>query len=1001
MSFILVCSIAIRVIAFGWSVFLLIRVRDWRVAFLTGMILLMALRQTLTLVKAPQYWPLSFSANIDELPGLVVSILALLALLFLERMIREHSKRSAELESANQRLVTEISERKRAEEALRESETQLDEAIEAMSEGFTYFDAEDRLIRCNTKHRELFPSHAEFMVPGVKFEDLLRKQVENIDLPWAVGREEEWISERIEEHRNPGQPREQEFADGRVIRLSEYKTKSGGVVSIRSDITELKETEKALRESRDQLRLITDNLPVAIAYIDTDKRFRFVNRTLAEWYARPAEEILGKSYWEALGELASPAAKSRMEAALAGSRQYGERVSSYPDGKTRTIEVSYAPDIDDSGTVRGCVAFNQDITERKQAEAALRESESRLVEAQRIARVGNWDLDLKTGELYWSDEIFRMFHIEREAFDGTTASFYRRIHPDDREHVRQVSDAAIIDGETYSLEHRIVLPDGEERIVHEQAEVDFDESGEPVSLRGTVQDITERKRAEHELRESEELFSRAFHASPGLFAISRPKDGAHYDVNRTWIETTGYSREEAMAHSALELGIWMDTKQRESFVERLEKEGSVRDFEAKFRTKDGRELDVLVAGEYMDIHGDPRMLVVSHDITERKQAEEQLRQAQKMEAIGRLTAGVAHDFNNMLAVTLGNAELLEDKLGKDDPQLAAVVHATQRGAELTQHLLAFSRKQVLNPKVINANDLIAGITGLLRHTLEEHIDIETVAGAGLWNCEVDPARLENALVNLAINARDAMPDGGKLTIETANARLDDDYAAAQAEVKPGQYVMLAVTDTGTGMAPEVRDHAFEPFFSTKAVGKGTGLGLAMVYGFVKQSGGHVTIYSEPGEGTTIKLYLPRSTAAAAAEPEAARDAVPLSRGETVLVVEDDPDLRTLAVALLSGLGYQVMEAGTAAAALEQLASTTRVNLLLTDVVLPGGMNGRELAEAAARRAPGLQVLYMSGYTENAIVHHGRLDADAELLQKPFRRADLARAVRRALDRPPA
>jgi CheY-like chemotaxis protein len=313
--------------------------------------------------------------------------------------------------------------------------------------------------------------------------------------------------------------------------------------------------------------------------------------------------------------------------------------------------------------------------------------------------------------------------------------------------------------------------------------------------------------------------------------------------------------------------------------------------------------------------------------------------------------------------------------------------------------LAFSRKQVLSPEIINANSLIANITGLLSRTLEEHIDIETVTAAGLWNCEVDPAQLENALLNLAINARDAMPDGGKLTIETANARLDDYYAAAQAEVTPGQYVMLAITDTGSGMPPEVREHAFEPFFTTKPVGAGSGLGLSMIYGFVKQSSGHVTIYSEEGEGTTIKLYLPRSTETEVAERKPETDEVPVARGETVLVVEDDPELRTLEVTLLRNLGYQVMEARTGVAALEQLGSTTRVNLLLTDVVLPGGMNGRELATEAERRAPGLQVLFMSGYTEDAIVHHGRLDADAELLQKPFRRADLARAVRSVLDGP--
>jgi CheY-like chemotaxis protein len=360
---------------------------------------------------------------------------------------------------------------------------------------------------------------------------------------------------------------------------------------------------------------------------------------------------------------------------------------------------------------------------------------------------------------------------------------------------------------------------------------------------------------------------------------------------------------------------------------------------------------------------------------------------------------VAHDFNNMLAVIWGNAELIQDELGKDNPRLAAVFRAAERGSDLTQHLLAFSRIQVLRPEIINANNLISDTTGLLRRTLEEHIEVETVTAAGLWNCEVDPAQLENALVNLALNARDAMSEGGKLTIETANARLDDDYAAAQGDLTPGQYVMVAVTDTGIGMSPEIRSRIFEPFFTTKAVGDGSGLGLSMVYGFVKQSGGHVAVYSEEGEGTTIKLYLPRSTGTVAVERAPESDEVPVARGETVLVVEDDPEVRSLAVSLLSNLGYKVMEAATGMAALERLEAATGVDLLLTDVVMPGGMNGRELATEVVRRNPEIKVLYMSGYTENAIAHHGRLDADAELLQKPFRGGDLARAVRRIFDRP--
>ncbi len=390
-------------------------------------------------------------------------------------------------------------------------------------------------------------------------------------------------------------------------------------------------------------------------------------------------------------------------------------------------------------------------------------------------------------------------------------------------------------------------------------------------------------------------------------------------------------------------------------------------------------------------------LVITVDITESVQREEQLRQAQKMEAVGQLTAGVAHDFNNLLTVISGNAGLLADQLGAEHSRLNALTRAARRGAELTQRLLAFSRKQVLRPESLNANNLLADTTDLLGRTLGEHIEIETVTAASLWNCEVDSAQLENALINLAINARDAMPDGGKLTMETANTRLDEHYAAAQADVSPGQYVMLAITDSGCGMSPENLKHVFEPFFTTKPLGSGSGLGLSMVYGFVKQSGGHISIYSEEGDGTTIKLYLPRSSEVEAAKPKQALDDVPTAHGETVLLVEDDEDVRDFTVFLLTGLGYRTIEAATGAAALEQLETAHDVDLLVTDVVLAGGMNGRELATEAKRRLPRTKVLYMSGYTENAIVHQGRLDSDAEFLQKPFDREDFARALRRVLD----
>ncbi len=645
-----------------------------------------------------------------------------------------------------------------------------------------------------------------------------------------------------------------------------------------------------------------------------------------------------------------------------------------------------------------------ELAERKRIEQSLRESEARLMRAQEIARIGTfvWD-ELKDGASYRSDVIADIYGLPPEQVPRSLEETLKIVHPDDRKWVREAFTAASRAGRAYDMEYRIVRPDGEVRQVHELSDPEFDQNGALVRSIGTLQDITERKRAEAALRESEERFRALIEHAPEAITMLDVDTGLYLDANPRAEALHGLPRDALIGKiGPADLSPEFQPDGRPSseaapvYLSRA-LAGEFPRFEWMHLAPNGQEtLCEVSLARLPDPHRNLVRASIS-DITERKAAEEQLRQAQKMEAVGQLTAGVAHDFNNMLAVIWGNAEMLEDELGEDNPLQAAVVRATKRGAELTQRLLAFSRKQVLNPEIVNANNLIADTTSLLRRTLEEHIDIETVTAAGLWNCEVDPAQLENALVNLALNARDAMPDGGKLTIETANARLDDDYAAAQAEVTPGQYVMLAVTDTGSGIPPEVREHVFEPFFTTKEAGKGTGLGLAMVYGFVKQSGGHVTIYSEPGEGTTVKLYLPRSTETEAVERKPVTDEVAVARGETVLVVEDDPDLRTLAVTLLSGLGYQVMEAATGPAALEQLETTTEVDLLLTDVVLPGGMNGRVLATEVARRAPEIKVLYMSGYTENAIQHHGRLDADAALLQKPFRRADLARALRKVLD----
>lgn len=415
---------------------------------------------------------------------------------------------------------------------------------------------------------------------------------------------------------------------------------------------------------------------------------------------------------------------------------------------------------------------------------------------------------------------------------------------------------------------------------------------------------------------------------------------------------------------------------------------------ARFARYGGAALLVLMASLMLAVMAfDARALArgntrLKAEMTERERAEAALRQSQKMEAVGRLTGGIAHDFNNMLAVIIGNLDLFVRRYPDADPKMLRFVAGSQdaakRAATLTQRLLAFSRRQPLDPKTTDVGRSVADMSELLARTLGETITIETARAAGLWQAHVDAGQLETAIVNLAVNSRDAMPAGGRLTIETSNAYLDQDYAETQDEVAPGQYVLIAVTDTGSGIAPELLERVFEPFFTTKPAGLGTGLGLSQVHGFVKQSGGHISIHSEVGHGTTIKLYLPRSkeTVTAAAPPEPVRTAQHDRRSQTVLVVDDEAGVRDFAASALAELGYEVLSAPDADQALKVFDDTAGIDILLTDVVMPG-RSGRELADAVHKRKPSVRILYMTGYTQNAIVHNGVLDTGTHLISKPF------------------
>jgi PAS domain S-box-containing protein len=417
------------------------------------------------------------------------------------------------------------------------------------------------------------------------------------------------------------------------------------------------------------------------------------------------------------------------------------------------------------------------------------------------------------------------------------------------------------------------------------------------------------------------------------------------------------------------------------------------------RRKDGTIFPMNLSVGEAQQEGESIFVGIIHDLTDRKHTEAQLVQAQKMEMVGQLSGGIAHDFNNLLTVVVGNAEVLSDmlKARPDMKMLAdAIVLAGERGAELTQRLLAFGRRQTLQPAEFNCNALVNGMEKLLRRMLSEAIEIRSVLEAELWTAYADPGQLENAILNLAINARDAMAGGGSLTISTANVPLDRRYRELHPEVNPGNYVMVAVTDDGHGMARDVLEHVFEPFFTTKEVGKGSGLGLSMVYGFVKQSNGHVAIYSEPGLGTTVRIYLPAVTMAAERAPGLPPVETVATGRESVLVAEDDPFVRSYAVTCLSSLGYRVIEAMDGREALQKLADGAHADILFTDVVMPGGINGWELAERAREIQPGLKVLLTSGYALETLAERGRLPAGAIILNKPYRKAELAKRLREAL-----
>lgn len=670
------------------------------------------------------------------------------------------------------------------------------------------------------------------------------------------------------------------------------------------------------------------------------------------------------------------------------------------NGEERPIADSGAPIFNDQGTISGAVLVFRDQTEERQAEARLNRANSLLARAEEMAEMGWWEFDLSSRVVSTSSSARRIYGLSNDAW--TIEDAQRLPLPEYRPALDQALKALIADDQPYAIEFTLRRPtDGALVDIRSQAQYDRREN----KVFGIIEDITAWKKDQAALLEREARYRSLFQGNHAAMWLVDQQDGTILDVNPAAVQYYGWSREELLGMRVSDINILPPEELDEIFAQAKSSTRNI--FEVNHRLADGSIRDVEIFTSPISIDGRPCLYSAIHDITERKQAEamqdrlqEQLLQAQKLESVGRLAGGVAHDLNNMLSPILGYGEVLLGDMVPGDPHGEYVRHILQAGnraRDLVRQLLAFGRKQTLDVVAADLNQIVSGFLQLLKRTIREDIALETVLASSLPAVRVDPGQIEQVIMNLVVNAQDAMPDGGRLLIETNLRELDEQYALTHAQVEPGRYVALIITDSGFGMSREVREQIFSPFFTTKEKGKGTGLGLAMVYGIVKQHGGYIWVYSEPGRGTSFKIYLPAVDVrpeSMPAEPVVADNDT--AGHETVMVVEDNEMVRQLAVEILTRRGYSVREAANGPECLRLLADGQWTPaLLLTDVVMPE-MNGKTLYQQAVRLVPSLKVLYMSGYTENVIASQGVLDQGVQFLQKPFSPKALAVKVRQVL-----
>ena len=763
----------------------------------------------------------------------------------------------------------------------------------------------------------------------------------------------------------------------------------------------------ALHESEEKYRIIASNMADVVSVLDMSLNCTYMSPSIEKFRGFTVEEAMGQSLDQVMTpesfQRVSKVIEEEMKLELGGNanpdRTRMVEVEEYKkDGTTIWVEIMSSLLRDKDQKATGILSVSRDISDRKRVEITLRESEANLRKSQEIARVGSWLYEFKD-PIKWTEETYRIYGVSPETFEPNNRSLSGLIHPDDRDAVETSLKECIENGKPMETEFRCIRPDGTIRYLSELGQRVGDAEGRPLYISGTVQDITERKLGE---LERERLMAAVEQANETI-CVTDVLGTIEY-VNPAFEKVSGYSRKEALGQIVF---FNKSDEQGDDFYKDLWAKisrGDIWQGRLTNKRKDGKPFtESVTISPVHDANGHiSNYVAVKRDISEHLLLEVQVQQSMKMEAIGVLAGGVAHDFNNLLTVINGYTDILMQNYTSQDPQfkeLGQIKKAGQQAASLTSQLLAFSRKQMMQSKILNLNEVVSETGNMLSRLIGEDIELNTIRCPGLGMVHADPGQIQQVIMNLAVNARDAMPQGGRLTIETANVVFDDEYLSGHPVAKAGPYIMLAVSDNGMGMDEETQAHIFEPFYTTKGKNRGTGLGLSTAYGIVKQSKGFIWVYSELAKGTTFKIYLPQiNEQTIEHENEKLEDRVHCG-SDTILIVEDNESVRKLICRIIQKHGNNIFEAANGNDAVNFVKEYAgEIHLVVTDVIMPG-MSGMELRSKLEVLRPGIKTLFVSGYTDNAIVNHGILDSESAFLQKPFTADGLIRKMREVMDSP--